>query len=337
MKVLFLQADVEEYLRSTSSDWLCTVPATVLERHGVEARVRGAQQIHLDHSIVDWADVIVLERNTYAVTELAIETWKARGKRVLLRFDDYYDAMPVHSPTHDAWHKLGIRGVVGHESLLNALPLFDSFSTPSPELTSKYIEYNPNGIFLPNRLDLMNFPQPGSLPRTQRYNVVWGGSMPHRQSWVGSEAAQGVSAALEAHPDLFRLCLLCEREWFPKLFTVPYVVYPWVPIEEYRYRLRSMAHIGLAPLHGPYDACRSWIKVLVYAALGIPWIASNVPSYQDCEGGLLVGDDRAEWSHALKKIIDPMIYGLLRQQGLRWAWSEGLDDNVTEWVDWLGG
>lgn len=337
MKVLFLQADVEEYLAATSSIWLCTTPATVLERHGIATRVRGAQQVHIDHAIVNWADVIVLERNTYAIAELAIEVWKQRGKRVLLRFDDHYGVMPAHSPTHDAWHKLGIRGMVGYERFLQALPLFDSYSTPSQLLTNEFLRYNPNGVCIPNRPDLMNFPRPAPLRRLKRHNLVWGGSMPHRQSWVGSQAALGINDALGAFPDEFRLCLLCERSWFSELFTVPYAIYPWLPMNEYRQRLKAMAHIGLAPLHGPYDECRSWIKALVYALLGIPWIASELAPYFDCRGGILVQDYKEEWQEALESIIRPDTYTYLRQEGLEWSWMQGLDDHVDEWIDWLGG
>ena len=338
MKVLFLQADLDEAMPPTSSDWLCSVPTTGLERQeGIEARVRGAQQIHLDHAIVDWADVVVLERNTYAVSELMIEAWKQRGKRVLLRFDDAYGIMPEHSPTYDAWHTLGIRGKVGWDRFLETLPLFDGYSTPSSILTQDFTQHNSRGCWIPNRPDLMNFPLPAPLQIPKRFSVAWGGSMPHKQSWVGSQAAQGINEALLASPDRYRLLLLCERPWFRRFFTVPYVTYPWVPIDQYRERLKAVAHIGLAPLSGPYDERRSWIKVLVYALLGIPWLASEAAPYFDCKGGILVQDHKEEWRLALESITRPDCYATLRQEGLEWAWTQGIDDHIEEWVSWLRG
>lgn len=334
---MFLQADIEEMLPPTSSHWLCAVPAAALVCTDVEARVRDVRAIHIDHSIIDWADVVVIERNSFPVTELAIKTWQARGKRVLLRFDDAYGVMPKTSPSHGAWHGIGIRGMLGYDRFLHTLPLFDGYSTPSLRLTNEYIAHSPNGAYIPNRPDLLSFPQPSPLRIPERFNVVWGGSIPHRQSWVGSQAAEGVNDILEAFPDHYRLLLLCDRPWFSELFTVPYVVYPWVPIDEYRYRLRSVAHIGLAPLHGPYDACRSWIKVLVYALLGIPWIASDAPPYRGCKGGILVRDNETEWEMALESIVQPATYAILRQEGLQWAWGEGIADHLDEWTDWLGG
>lgn len=335
---MFLQADIVELRPPTSSEWLCSVPAAALDRvDGIEARVRAAAAIHIDHSIIDWADVVVVERSTFAVTELAVETWRARGKRVLLRFDDAYGVMPKASHTYGVWHTIRIRGLTGYERFLATLPLFDGYSTPSKLLTEDLLAFHPNGVYIPNRPDLLHFPQPKPLRLPKRLNVVWGGSMPHRQSWVGSEAADGVNDALRAWPDDFRLLLLCNPPWFPELFKVPYISFPWVPIQEYRQRLKAMAHIGLAPLHGEYDMRRSWIKPLVYALLGIPWIASDAPPYQGCQGGFLVGDDRAAWQHALEKIVDPLVYGLLRKAGLQWAWGEGIADHIEEWTNWLGG
>ena len=335
---MFLRADLIELQPPTSSEWLCGVPAAALERtEGVEARVRAATEIHVDHSLIDWADVIVVERSSFAVTELAIEVWKKRGKRVLLRFDDAYGVMPKMSEAYPVWHTTHIRGMTGYERFLATLPLFDGYSTPSLWLTSQFVDHNPNGVYIPNRPDLLHFPQPKLLRFPKKFNLVWGGSMPHRQSWVGSEAADGVNDALKSWPDDFRLCLLCGRPWFPALFKVPYVTYPWVPIQEYRQRLKAVAHIGLAPLHGPYDACRSWIKVLVYALLGIPYVASNQPPYKNCRGGILVEDTAGAWSNALGQMLDPATYQQLRQEGLAWSWSQGIADHLEEWVNWLGG
>jgi len=256
-----LWADLEELMPTTSSAWLCNVPAAILERNDVPTRVRAAQEIHIDHSIIDWADVVVIERSTFVVTELAVGTWKARGKRVLLRFDDAYGVMPKDSRPYNVWHKSQIRGLLGYERFLQALPLFDGYSTPSGLLTEDFRAYNENGAYIPNRPDLLHFPQPKPLRIPEKFNVVWGGSIPHRQSWEGSCAAEGVRDVLEVFPNRYRLLLLCERPWFPQVFKgIPYVQYSWVPIEVYRQRLKLVGHIGLAPLYGQYDARRSWLR-----------------------------------------------------------------------------
>ena len=66
--------------------------------------------------------------------------------------------------------------------------------------------------------------------------------------------------------------------------------------------------IGLAPLADtPFNACKSAIKVLDYAALGLASLASDVPAYQgslaDGPGGMLVPNSTAAWHDALSRLI----------------------------------
>ena len=58
-------------------------------------------------------------------------------------------------------------------------------------------------------------------------------------------------------------------------------------------------------MHGPYDDRRSWIKVLEYCALGIPWVASQGPAYADlAQYGRLVRNQPIDWEKAILATID---------------------------------
>ncbi len=66
--------------------------------------------------------------------------------------------------------------------------------------------------------------------------------------------------------------------------------------------------IGLAPLAQlPFSACKSAIKVLDHAALGLASVASDVPAYQgspaDGAGGILVPNTSDAWYEALSRMI----------------------------------
>jgi glycosyltransferase involved in cell wall biosynthesis len=66
--------------------------------------------------------------------------------------------------------------------------------------------------------------------------------------------------------------------------------------------------IGLAPLaDSPFNICKSPIKILDYAALGLATLASDVPPYQgslaDGPGGILVPNTTADWHEGLSRLI----------------------------------
>ena len=66
--------------------------------------------------------------------------------------------------------------------------------------------------------------------------------------------------------------------------------------------------IGLAPLTAtPFNDCKSAIKALDHAALGLATLASDVPAYRgslaDGPGGMLVGNTAAAWFEALSWLI----------------------------------
>ena len=87
--------------------------------------------------------------------------------------------------------------------------------------------------------------------------------------------------------------------------------------------------IGLAPLvNTPFNACKSAIKTLDYAALGLASLASDVPSYRgsvaDGPGGFLVPNAADAWYAALSRLIrdETLRHGLMTA-GTRWFQENG--------------
>ena len=62
--------------------------------------------------------------------------------------------------------------------------------------------------------------------------------------------------------------------------------------------------IGVAPLSGPYDQRRSWIKGIEYLLGGIPWVATTGEPYGDiADLGTLVPNGVEAWEDALESKI----------------------------------
>jgi GT2 family glycosyltransferase/glycosyltransferase involved in cell wall biosynthesis/SAM-dependent methyltransferase len=72
---------------------------------------------------------------------------------------------------------------------------------------------------------------------------------------------------------------------------------------------RQRWEIAVSPLiEGPFNRCKSAIKLMDYAALGLPIVASRHPEYEAAFGGdhgvVLVENDEAAWIDVLSKLID---------------------------------
>jgi len=59
--------------------------------------------------------------------------------------------------------------------------------------------------------------------------------------------------------------------------------------------------IGVAPLYGPYDQRRSWIKGLEYMLGKVPWVATGGEPYRDIKAyGRLLPNGTNNWIEALE-------------------------------------
>ena len=106
---------------------------------------------------------------------------------------------------------------------------------------------------------------------------------------------------------------------------------PWVPYQHWG-RTLAQYDIGLAPLFGAYDERRSWIKVLEYMVMKIPWVASDGPPYQELRPfGWLVPNTPQAWERVLLDIVDHFDEYKREAAGEPYLYS--LSKNVDENVD----
>ena len=103
-------------------------------------------------------------------------------------------------------------------------------------------------------------------------------------------------------------------------------------------------HVGIAPLiHTPFNERKSWIKVLEYAARGIPCVASNVGQYGEWVGhgfnGFLVDDlyDMRGWVGALEALLDDGERTRIGENALANAREWTIGRQVHHWVNAYGG
>ena len=180
--------------------------------------------------------------------------------------------------------------------------------------------------------------------------IGWSGSPTHDGDWAHDDAARAVmrwtqqQAAQRGNPWCLRTI-----GWVPRPVLKAHVAYPkarWdiTPgtrdIQAYYNLLRTQFRIGLAPLSpSRFNRSKSDLRLLELAALGIPWVASNVGPYADTTeavGGLRVSRQRDWWIKLNAVTRDPELRQALRAEGQKWAATRTVSRVLPLWETALG-
>jgi len=347
MNIVYLYADSKE--EWNSAEWRCAVPARAINRTArhsatlldIETFAKNTQAVR---NTINQSDLIVIQRNLFGPVLKAIQYWKARDKAVIVDFDDAYTLMPPSARNYEFW-VLGqqvCRGPNHQPNVIKLDPtplaqfklglrLVHAATVPSITLANDWSEYAPI-YFLPNYIEVERYLQ--ALPQAHEGTIIgWGGSLSHLQSFEESGILGALRNVCESRPQV-NVMVCGDRRVFD-LLNVPEeqkMFQPWVEASEWP-RLLAKFDIGLAPLFGPYDQRRSWIKVLEYMIMKIPWVASEGPAYHALRNyGWLVPNNASAWERILFDIVDhlddykqeagrdPFLFGL----------SQCVDDNVEK-------
>ncbi len=336
MNLVYISADNPH--EWNSSEWRCAAPARAInggnDAHADVVDVRAWLTGAAD-ALCESADLIIVQRVLLGPVLNAILHWKARGKTVMAEFDDAYDKMPDSNPAYAFWHKGWARKPDGRVDVIEPTPitqfawglaLCDAASMPSRVLAADWAHVVPT-VVVPNWIDLalysaaqppeqlntrLDGPCAGRTDPAARalgrpvLQIGWGGSLSHLHSFTESGVLKALERVCRARPQV-RVVIHGADGRIVDALRLPKhqkLHRPWVPYTEWPAHLAEI-DIGIAPLEGAYDQRRSWIKALEYLALGIPWIASEGPVYEDlARFGTLVPNSALAWEHALLDLID---------------------------------
>ena len=349
MNILFVSAD-EIHERSTSV-WLCEIPAAAINRCGKGKHA--ARVVHRNEFLVNpvdtWAQIVVFERLLATPFIEKIKEYQASNIKVMARFDDAYHLCPAYISSHWLWRRSIITGLkngqpVGYkmqQSMLNqfreGLGICDAASTPSRLLCQDYERYCKKMFFIPNFPDLGNPAWTAPKPEHEGIIIGWGGGGTHLQSIRDSNILTALQLICREFDQV--KVMICGNEPYAKeklaemLPEGRLITKDWVPTEEWPSVVANF-DIGLAPLAGTYDDRRSWIKVLDYSILGVPWVASDRPPYEGCRGGIKVKNKAKSWYRAMKTlVIQPSAVEKLVSVGRAWSWRTGVDQNINHYLN----
>ena len=282
--------------------------------------------------IEDWdartADIIVCQRSCTDEQLKLIKKWKRNYKaKIVFETDDDILNIDSSNQANKFYSNQNIK-----DNIKEIAEISDLITTSTQPLAETLHPFNDNITVLPNFIDEKLFTFDSTPPDTNKTIIGWAGSITHQ-----------IDFAVCSNP-LRRVMELQKETWLhlygslynPGLNERVYFT-PWSDdMESFHKSLRL--HIGLAPLREcSFNESKSYIKMLEYAALGIPAIASNVTSYnsfvQDTETGYLV-DNNAEWKHRLLNLVrNPDLRSYIGSNAQKYARDFTIQKNYALWAD----
>ena len=319
MNIVYVVADsIEEW---NSAEWRCSIPARAIKRTGLHMAqlldiVSFAKNTVQAQEICQAADVIVIQRDLFGPVLNAVQRWKARDKVVIVDFDDAYQFMPPAVKNYEFWVEgKNVQIGVDHQTtveMINPPPLTQfkwglrlvhAATVPSHQLVEDWQAYT-EVYDLPNYIDIDRYLE--ALPQAHEGIIIgWGGSLSHLQSFTESGILTALKRVCQARPQV--RIMICGDERVYQAIPVPVeqkMFGGWVSACQWPHKLANF-DIGIAPLSGAYDQRRSWIKLMEYMVMRIPWVASDGPAYHSLRSyGWLVQNRSNTWERILLDMVD---------------------------------
>lgn len=219
------------------------------------------------------ADVLVLCQTVDADLLPLVAARNAQGKRTVFEINDNFTAPLAGSEVARFYANPQQRaGVMQLAARCDALQLCTA------GLAARFGYLNPQHAVFPNQL--WEVGEPAARPVVGSPMVVgWGGSLGHQQdiAWIMPVLQAVMQAAPQAQLSIMAPAALHSLfSWVP---TERLSLRPMGDMPAYRAFLRSL-HVGLAPLlPTAFNGCRSDVKYLEYASMGVAPLCSISEAY----------------------------------------------------------
>ena len=282
----------------TSSAWIrLLLPLQRLEQQGgcVLTQLKpGATPVCLDRLIVQRAACPRLE-----AAEALVQACRAQGLPLILDLDDALFALPAEHPERE-------RYAPALPALEHLLAAADRRVFSTPTLAAQCQTFGGARAVLANGLDADTWAGPKRFPRAEAegpLQLLYMGSRTHDADLALILPELDALAAQD--PDAFRLTLVGGLS---QPLQRPWLTVAEVPLEARRYprfvrwlRRLHRHDLGLAPLvANSFNAAKSDVKLLDYAALGLPALCSPGPAYQELlAAGLALPAEPGQWAEQI--------------------------------------
>lgn len=285
------------------------LPARILREHG--HNTDAYPELPLDGG--DW-DVIIGQRTVREDTSAMWQRLAADGRRLVFEVDDDLWHIPPHNPAHGFFDPACLDRAAENASAAAAV------TVSTEPLAAVLRQFNPRVHVMPNYIDeaLLHLQR----LRRRRVTIGWAGSPTHREDL--RVCARPVKKLLAARGNVD----LHVIGWdYRNAFGGHGRFTPWARPTPNYYRLIDF-DIGIAPLaDDEFNASKSPVKALEYAALGIPVVASNTGPYPGFVKHGVTGflaDTEQDWARYLRM--------LTADRGLRERMGDAAREQAADWT-----
>lgn len=256
-------------------------------------------------------DIFVVQRmaNTSFLNSLR-NYIKASGSKakIVMDFDDNpFDVSPLSPHYHDhgtseicfqlpdgttqwAW-KNGVNNfdVKRNKQMLDEirenLKTVDMVTTTTEVLADQFRPLNSNVRVLPNCVDLTRWNSVQMVRPNDEIRMYWGGGISHGEDLL--LLRDPLKKVFTKYPKL-KLVIMGWISPGLKEFLGPDRIefHKWVPVEAYPYRMQTLdIDFGVIPLRDTkFNVCKSPIKWIELASLGVPSVTSFISPYKEMNG-----------------------------------------------------
>lgn len=228
----------------------------------------------IDVQIPADADVVVFQRVTHHLIAQAVKLIRARGVAVVVDMDDDLTCIDPRNPAHALLHPKNTNAEHDWRYALDACRDATLVTTSTDPLIKRYASHG-RGVRFDNYIPSSVLSQ----ERTDNAMVGWAGSLhshPGDLQTMGSSVnrlmQEGVEFAVIGGLEGIHRAWGVPGEWNIH-YTGPTTVHDWT-------RALGQLGVGVAPLaETKFNTAKSWLKMLEYAAAGVPAVGADMPEY----------------------------------------------------------
>jgi len=294
------------------------------------------------NTFIEDKDIIVIQRRTGEDWEKFAKYLKTRGIKVIYELDDTYEGIPLENIKLNAKYMCHPATKCSIKAMLD---IADIVTVSTPELAEwcgKYCNYTKIHI-LKNTLDFSMWPIPQfKHTDTPDIQVVgFAGSESHKTDLRALEGALPLLSRKYNTKKTTKVLFGFFGYMLQEFWNLePHVAYSkGVTFLNYPKKLSSLHYtIGIAPLKQCFfNECKSELRYLEYAALGITCVATNIAPFSRVikkdVNGVLVKNKSRHWVSAISELLEDKLYcRYLGYNGHQDVYNNfNIDTYVSEW------